>query len=75
MWGPTPGPGRVQALAARAVWRDIGAGTGPLLAGLLLPLAPTPWLYGVPALLLALAALACARAPALPVIPAGKPSP
>ena len=25
----TPGPGRVQALAARSVWRDIGAGTGP----------------------------------------------
>ncbi|GAA4341280.1 hypothetical protein GCM10023165_21840 [Variovorax defluvii] len=57
----TPGPGRVQALAARAVWRDIGAGTGPLLAGLLLPVAPTTWLYGVPALLLALAAMACAR--------------
>ncbi|OUM04003.1 MFS transporter [Variovorax sp. JS1663] len=62
----TPGPARVQALAARAVWRDIGAGTGPLLAGLLLPLAPTTWLYGIPALLLALAALACARTPSLP---------
>jgi hypothetical protein len=46
------------------VWRDIGAGAGPLLAGLLLPLASPLWLYGIPALLLALAALACGRAPA-----------
>ena len=53
----TPGPGRVQALAARSVWRDIGAGTGPMLAGLLLPVASPLWLYGIPALLLALAAL------------------
>lgn len=60
----TPGPARVQALAARAVWRDIGAGAGPLLAGLLLPLASPLWIYGIPALLLALAALACGRAPA-----------
>ncbi|VTU25716.1 Major Facilitator Superfamily protein [Variovorax sp. PBL-H6] len=63
----TPGPARVQALAARAVWRDIGAGTGPLLAGLLLPLVSPAWLYGIPALLLALAALACARTPSQPV--------
>ncbi|VTU39171.1 Major Facilitator Superfamily protein [Variovorax sp. PBL-E5] len=56
-----PGPGRVQALAARSVWRDIGAGTGPLVAGLLLPLLPSAWIYGVAALLLALAALACGR--------------
>lgn len=55
----TPGPERVQALAARSVWRDIGAGTGPLLAGLLLPVASPAWIYGVAALLLALAALAC----------------
>lgn len=55
----TPGPERVQALAARSVWRDIGAGTGPLIAGLLLPVASPPWIYGVAALLLALAALAC----------------
>jgi len=59
----TPGPERVQALAARSVWRDIGAGTGPLLAGLLLPIASPLWLYGIAALLLALAALACGRAP------------
>lgn len=55
----TPGPGRVQALAARAVWRDIGAGTGPILAGLLLPVVPSLWIYGAAALLLAAAAWAC----------------
>jgi MFS family permease len=60
----TPGPGRVQALAARSVWRDIGAGTGPLLAGLLLPVVSPLWIFSVPAGLLALAALACARHPA-----------
>ena len=55
----TPGPERVQALAARSVWRDIGAGAGPLIAGLLLPIASPAWIYGVAALLLALMALAC----------------
>jgi predicted MFS family arabinose efflux permease len=57
----TPGPGRVQALAARNIWRDIGAGTGPLAAGVLLPILPSVWLYTVSAALLALAALACVR--------------
>ncbi len=57
----TPGPGRVQALAARSVWRDIGAGTGPLLAGVVLPLVEPIWIYTVPAALLGLAALACVR--------------
>jgi MFS transporter, DHA1 family, inner membrane transport protein len=57
----TPGAGRVQALAARAVWRDIGAGTGPIAAGLLLPVVPTFWVYAVSALLLAVAAVACVR--------------
>ncbi|MDP9881184.1 MFS family permease [Variovorax boronicumulans] len=57
----TPGPERVRALAARAVWRDIGAGAGPLLAGVLLPIASPPWIYGSAALLLAVAALACVR--------------
>ena len=57
----TPGPGRVQALAARAVWRDIGAGTGPLAAGLLLPIVPSVWIYAVAAGLLALSALAVVR--------------
>lgn len=62
-----PGPARVQALAARSIWRDIGAGTGPLVAGLALPIVPTGWLYGVAALMLALAALACGRASPLPI--------
>jgi MFS family permease len=57
----TPGPARVQALATRAVWRDIGAGIGPVLAGVLLPHVSTFWLYGLPALLLAGAAVACVR--------------
>jgi MFS family permease len=57
----TPGPERVHALANRAVWRDIGAGTGPVVAGLLLPFVSTFWLYSVPAVLLGLAALACVR--------------
>jgi len=57
----TPGPERVHALASRSVWRDIGAGAGPLLAGVLLPLLPPLWLYGLPALLLAGAAVACVR--------------
>jgi DHA1 family inner membrane transport protein len=57
----TPGAGRVQALATRAVWRDIGAGTGPMAAGLLLPVLPSFWLYAVSAALLAVAAVACVR--------------
>jgi DHA1 family inner membrane transport protein len=57
----TPGPGRLQALAARSVWRDIGAGTGPVIAGFLLPIVSPLWIYGVSAGLLALSALACVR--------------
>ena len=57
----TPGPGRVQALATRAVWRDIGAGTGPMVAGLLLPIASPLWIYAASAACLALSALACVR--------------
>jgi len=57
-----PGPARVHALAARAVWRDIGAGLGPILAGLLLPRAPALLLYGVAGLALAASAWAT-RAP------------
>ena len=56
-----PGAGRVRALAANAVWRDIGAGVGPLLAGLVLPWLPSVWVYSVAALCLALSALACAQ--------------
>jgi hypothetical protein len=56
-----PGRGRVPALAALATWRDLGAGTGPILAGALLPLVPHPALYGGTALLLAASATAVAR--------------
>lgn len=56
-----PGPDRMRALAARSVWRDIGAGLGPMAAGLLLPVLSTGWLYGVAAALLAAAAIACGR--------------
>lgn len=56
-----PGPDRVRALAVRSVWRDIGAGLGPLAAGVLIPVLPTPWLYGTPAVVLAVAALACGK--------------
>jgi hypothetical protein len=45
------------------VWRDIGAGTGPVLAGLLLPIMAPVWIYAVPAALLGVAAIMCARQP------------
>ncbi|MDD1136219.1 MFS transporter [Pseudomonas sp. TNT2022 ID233] len=54
-----PGAGRVRALAANAVWRDVGAGVGPLLAGFLLPVLPSVWVYSIAALCLAISALAC----------------
>ncbi|MES2944583.1 MAG: MFS transporter [Pseudomonadota bacterium] len=57
----TPGAGRIQALATRSVWRDTGAGIGPVLAGLLLPIVSPAWIYAVSALLLSSAALACRR--------------
>ena len=56
-----PGPERVRALATRSVWRDIGAGCGPIAAGLLLPVLPAVWIYGIAAVWLALAALWCAH--------------
>jgi MFS family permease len=59
----TPGPERVHALAARFVWRDIGAGTGPLLAGVLLPILSPFWIYSIPAFFLAWAAVSCAKPP------------
>lgn len=51
---------RIQALAGNAVWRDIGAGLGPILAGVLLPQVPAIWAYAGAALILALSALSCA---------------
>ncbi len=59
----TPGPDRVYALAARSMWRDIGAGLGPMLAGALLPVVSPRWMYGLPSLLLAWAAWSCAEKP------------
>jgi predicted MFS family arabinose efflux permease len=50
---------RVPALAAMAMWRDLGAGTGPLIAGLLLPIAPLS-LYSGSGGLLPVATLALA---------------
>lgn len=57
-----PGSMRVSALASNAVWRDIGAGLGPLLAGLLLPIASAPWVFGLAGLAIAVSAVFCWRA-------------
>jgi hypothetical protein len=54
-----PGAGRVPSIARMATWRDLGAGVGPLLAGLVLPLAPVA-LYAGSAAMLAAATLALA---------------
>lgn len=51
---------RIQALAGNAIWRDIGAGLGPMLAGVLLPQVPAIWAYAGAALAVAVAALNCA---------------
>ena len=59
-----PGSMRVSALASNAVWRDIGAGLGPLLAGLLLPIASAPWVFGVAGAAIAVSAVFCWRAKA-----------
>lgn len=48
-----PGAERVRALARQATWRDIGAGTGPLAAGILFPLLAPLAIYGGASLLLA----------------------
>ncbi|EFQ62548.1 hypothetical protein PFWH6_3625 [Pseudomonas fluorescens WH6] len=56
-----PGSMRVSALASNAVWRDIGAGLGPLLAGLLLPVASAPLVFGVAGAAIAVSALFCWR--------------
>jgi hypothetical protein len=53
-----PGRDRVPALARLATWRDLGAGAGPLLAGVLLPVVPHGLLYGGAAVLLAGSAIA-----------------
>ncbi|MBU2531881.1 MAG: MFS transporter [Alphaproteobacteria bacterium] len=56
-----PGPARVAALARQATWRDIGAGTGPLVAGLLFPFLPALAIYAGAASLLAAATLLVAK--------------
>ncbi|MBY8946603.1 MULTISPECIES: MFS transporter [unclassified Pseudomonas] len=56
-----PGSMRVSALASNAVWRDIGAGLGPLLAGLLLPVASAPLVFGVAGAAIAVSAVFCWR--------------
>ncbi|WP_043830129.1 hypothetical protein [Muricoccus aerilatus] len=56
-----PGGARVPALARQATWRDIGAGAGPLLAGLLFPVLPALAIYGGAAALLTVASLAVRR--------------
>jgi hypothetical protein len=52
-----PPADRVSALARLATWRDLGAGLGPLLAGAMLPIAPSWLLYGIAALALAAVSL------------------
>lgn len=59
-----PAAGRVAALARLATWRDLGAGLGPLAAGVLLPVLPPSLLYGAAALALAAASLALRQTPA-----------
>ncbi len=60
-----PGPRRVPAIARLATWRGLGAGTGPLLAGIVLPLAPSV-LYAGGAIALAGTTLALAMTIRLP---------
>lgn len=57
-----PGSMRVSALASNPVWRDIGAGLGPLLAGVLLPIASAPWVFGLAGAAIAVSAVFCWQA-------------
>lgn len=56
-----PGPARVPALATQATWRDIGAGVGPLVAGVVFPIAPALAIYLGAGAMLAAASLLLAR--------------
>jgi MFS family permease len=56
-----PGPARVAALARQATWRDIGAGAGPLAAGLLFPVLPVIVIYSGAAAMLALSSVRVMR--------------
>jgi len=55
----TPGSARVATIARMATWRDLGAGAGPLFAGIVLPFAPRG-LYLAAALVFAISTLALA---------------
>lgn len=59
------GAQRVPALARQATWRDIGAGTGPLAAGVIIPILPPLAIYGGAALLLGAASLWLLRLPGM----------
>jgi predicted MFS family arabinose efflux permease len=52
-----PGAARVPALARQATWRDIGAGAGPLVAGIVFPILSPLAIYGFAALVLCAASL------------------
>jgi MFS family permease len=51
------GDQRIPALARQATWRDIGAGIGPLVAGVIIPMLPPLIIYGSAAVLLGAATL------------------
>ena len=55
----TPGSARVATIARMATWRDLGAGAGPLFAGIALPFAPRG-LYLAAAAVLAASTIALA---------------
>ncbi|MES2531189.1 MAG: MFS transporter [Pseudomonadota bacterium] len=52
-----PGPARVEALVARSLWRDLGGGVGPLVAGVVLPIWSPTLIYTLAAVLLAISAV------------------
>lgn len=56
------GSARVGAIARVAMWRDLGAGIGPLVAGALIPIMPAWALYGGAAAMLAGITSAVSRA-------------
>ena len=68
-----PGPERVRVLARQATWRDIGAGTGPLAAGVLIPLLAPLVLYGGAAVMLAATSLLLLRIPPPAATAKGQP--
>ena len=57
------------AVEELVVGRDLGAGAGPLVAGVLLPLVPAALVYGVTAAALLAAALALRVSPQPPAVP------